>query len=149
MAWNRRQRRSRRRAATPPVVDYTGFDLPKGPNPREIRDGRQKKERSVKDRIRRVVFNRDPGCVVPEDPRWPHSGPHEWAHLEEGTRARTRGKPPEERHTPRLSCRLCQEHHRMYDASQLDLEFLTDDGADGDMAWRVEGELVGSGREDA
>lgn len=85
-------------------------------------------------------------CVVPEDSRWPHDGPDEWAHMEEGTRARTRGKDPEVRHTARLSCRLCRTHHTAYDRGALRPTFLSDDGADGEMVWKYQGKIVGGGR---
>ena len=140
MTWRHKPRGGRKKKS----IDYgDDFAFPKGPSPREIRDGKQKKERGAKIATREVVFRRDPACIVPEDSRWPHSGPDEWAHLEEGKRARTRGRPAEERHTPRLSCRLCRGHHQKYDAGDMTPEFLTKEKADGPIAWRVGGELVG------
>jgi hypothetical protein len=63
-------------------------------------------------------------------------GPSEWAHLEDKRRFKTRGLPPEERHTTRESVMLCQRHHDDYDDRKLTVEFLTERGADGPLAWR-------------
>ncbi len=141
---NRNNRRAGER------IDYQNevFGFPKGETSKARRDREQKHERQVKIEVRRVVFNRDPGCVVPEDPRWPHDGPDEWAHLEDAKRWRTVCQRPEERHTARLSARLCRGHHQGYDdarAGTLALRFLSDRGADGPIEWTVGGELVGGG----
>ncbi len=144
MTWRRRPRGGRRKKES--QVDWSLFDNPKGPTVRELKDAKQKKEKYVAARIRKQVFRRDPACVIPEDPRWPHEGPDEWAHMEEGTRARTRGNPPEIRHTSRLSCRLCRAHHFAYDRGALRPTFLTEDGADGPIEWRHRGDIVGGGR---
>jgi hypothetical protein len=43
---------------------------------------------------------------------------------------------PEARHTTRDSVMLCQRHHDEYDDRKLTVEFLTERGADGPLAWR-------------
>jgi hypothetical protein len=63
-------------------------------------------------------------------------GESQWAHLEDKRRFKTRGLPPEERHTTRESVMLCQRHHDDYDDRKLTVEFLTERGADGPLAWR-------------
>lgn len=42
-------------------------------------------------------------------------GKSEWAHLPGYTRAQTRGKAPEERHTTKGSCMCCKKHHDQLD----------------------------------
>ena len=59
----------------------------------------------------------------------------EWAHLEDKRRFKTRGMAPEERHTTRDSCMLCNRHHPLYDAREITLTFLSELGADGSIAW--------------
>ena len=135
-----RTKRQRRRR------DWSGFKWAPGESGPDRRKRKRKREKEVKSAIRGEVFDRDPSCVVPDDPRWRHDGPDEWAHMEGGTRARTRGRPPEERHTTRLSCRLCRTHHFAYDRGRLRPTFLTERGANGPMEWRFDGELVGGGR---
>jgi len=130
-------------------IDWNGFGFPKGETSLERRNREQKQERAVKTRVRAIIFRRDPACMVPEDPRWPHGGPDEWGHLEEGRRTKTTGQDPEERHTTALGCRICRTHHRMYDGQQrprLSLVFLTEDQADGAIEWYVGEQLVGGGR---
>lgn len=145
--WNRPKGRFRRDdGVSGEGIDYTGLAFPKNESPRDRRDRLQKHEKAVKARIRKTVFRRDAACIVPEDPRWPHDGRDEWAHLEDNKRARTRGRPAEERHTTRGSCRLCQRHHEAYDAGRMRPRFLTDKGADGPIEWRVGGEVIGGGR---
>lgn len=46
-------------------------------------------------------------------------GLSEWAHLGESKRFKTRGKPPEERHTTAGSLMLCAFHHHAYDDGEL------------------------------
>jgi hypothetical protein len=46
-------------------------------------------------------------------------GRSEWAHLGDQKRFKTRGKPPEERHTTAGSLMLCRFHHRAYDTGRL------------------------------
>ena len=127
-------------------IDWSGFAFGKGKTHRASRDERHEDDRAVAATVRAIVFDRDVGCRVPADVRWPHSGVDEWAHMEQGTRARTRGRAPVERHTTRLSCRLCRGHHVLYDQGPLRPRFLTDRGADGPIEWTVEGEVVGGGR---
>lgn len=62
----------------------------------------------------------------------------EWAHLGAKKRARTRGQAPEIRHTTKESLMFCDEHHRRYDGGDIEIEFLTADGADGLLLFRAD-----------
>lgn len=53
-------------------------------------------------------------------------GKSEWAHLGDKKRFKTRGLPPEERHTTAGSLMLCAKHHRMYDTEHT-LHIVGDD----------------------
>ena len=59
----------------------------------------------------------------------------EWAHLEEKRRFKTRGMTPAHRHTTAGSVMLCDVHHHMVDAHELQPFFLSALGADGPIAW--------------
>jgi hypothetical protein len=58
-------------------------------------------------------------------------GPSEWAHMEEKRRSKTRGLPPEERHTVADSLMMCKRHHDAYDTHKFGIEALTSAGAEG------------------
>ena len=49
------------------------------------------------------------------------AGPSEWAHWAEFKRFKTRGLPPEERHTTAGSFKACSRHHGMYDAREFEI----------------------------
>jgi hypothetical protein len=94
--------------------------------------------------VRAACVERDGACRIDFDTWWMRSHDlgacsygSEWAHLEDHRRFKTRGKPAEERHTTRGTCMLCSKHHAMYDIDKsLTVEFMTDRGADGPLAWR-------------
>lgn len=72
---------------------------------------------------------------------WPFGqcdGPSEWAHFDALKRARTRGRPPEERHTTAGSLMLCRRHHDAYDDGDLLIDALTSDGCDGLLRYALE-----------
>ena len=60
-------------------------------------------------------------------------GESEWAHLGDQRRFKTRGQEPEARHTTTGSLMLCTEHHQDYDQHRLEIEPLTESGADGTL----------------
>lgn len=89
--------------------------------------------------VRKIVADRDGACRIgdwennPEDihcdsvtgeggwPGLPCGGLSEWAHLGDKKRFKTRGLPPEERHTPAGSLMLCAQHHDDYDEGRLQI----------------------------
>jgi hypothetical protein len=105
------------------------------PKPEPIQRTKRRKlrvETLVKQKVRARCVERDGDCRLQRTALFgPCSGESEWAHLGEKKRARTRGMPPEQRHTTQGSLMLCTGHHRMYDAGRLGIEPLTPDGADG------------------
>lgn len=110
---------------------------------------RRRKESKIISQVRALVVARDGECRVehwednPDD--WHQDdvntsdecdGPAQWAHFGDKKRYRTRGMPPEERHTPEGSLMLCQKHHDMYDCRRkprLFIEALSDRGAQGPL----------------
>lgn len=63
-------------------------------------------------------------------------GPSEWAHLNEGKRAKTRGMTPEQRHSTAKSLMLCQFHHDHLDGRrqpQIEIDERNYLGADGPL----------------
>jgi hypothetical protein len=61
----------------------------------------------------------------------PCSGPSEWNHYGENRRSNTRGKSAEERHTTAGTMMNCERHHDDIDEHRIDVEDLTERGADG------------------
>jgi hypothetical protein len=102
-------------------------------------------ETKVKRAIRAKCVRRDGYCRLYSAPTIVQAvfgqceGPAEWAHLEDKKRARTRGMPPEVRHTTEGTCMFCRRHHRMYDAGQIVLA-LPVNGANGLMDYKAPGE---------
>lgn len=98
-------------------------------------------------RVRALCVIRDGACRIhdwehnPDD--WHSDDLHpcdafilwsEWAHLGDKKRCKTRGRPPEERHTTADSLMLCSAHHHQYDtAHTLAITPLTERGADGPL----------------
>lgn len=104
------------------------------PEPRKKTKARKgRAEVKVKGLVRAHVEARDGYCRLLGVGPYYCNGPGEWAHLEDKKRARTRGMPPDARHTTDRSAKLCRHHHSAYDAGRIDLEFLTARGADGPM----------------
>lgn len=60
-------------------------------------------------------------------------GPSEWAHLGDKQRFKTRGMPPEVRHTTAGSLMACHKHHADYDAGLIDIQPEGERGADGPL----------------
>ena len=99
---------------------------------------KRRQERAVTQSIRAQCVARDGYCRVSSDGvDFNCSGPSEWAHFGDHTRARTRGQDPEQRHTTAGSLMLCRFHHRQYDAGVLQIFALTTAiGCDGDVRFR-------------
>jgi hypothetical protein len=97
-----------------------------GPTAR-ARAAKRRKDRAVADQIYRIVSLRDGSCRLTSlfsgAINWvgPCEGRAEWAHLHSHRRSKTRGQPPDERHTEAGSVMLCTKHHRDYDAKKFQL----------------------------
>lgn len=101
-----------------------------GPTKR-ARRAKAAKDRRYAKTIREEVAKRDGACRLGDwenNPYDVHSdalegdaceGRSKWAHLGKKKRARTRGLPPEERHTTAGSLMLCTKHHDDYDDGRL------------------------------
>lgn len=64
------------------------------------------------------------------------AGASEWAHWDDKKRFKTRGLPPEERHTTAESLMLCTKHHDQFDGRRfprLAITCTTDRGCDGPL----------------
>ncbi len=69
----------------------------------------------------------------------PCLGPSEWAHFGDKKRFKTRGLPPEERHTVEDSLMMCDGHHDLYDANRLHIEALTERRCEGPLRFELDG----------
>jgi hypothetical protein len=94
-------------------------------------------EAAVIARIRAIVERRDVYCRIGKAlcGIGRCAGALEWAHLGDHRRFKTRGLPPEERHTTRGTLMLCSQHHHDYDQHRLEIEALTEREADGPLAF--------------
>jgi hypothetical protein len=131
------------------TIDYSGLPLAK-PEPRKRVKARNKRHAAkVVQDVRAQVAARDGYCRL----HWLHdgtrralarifgacSGPSEWCHFGKHKRARTRGKPPEERHHTQGSLMLCVFHHDAYDDGKMTIEALTDRECDGLLKFAKDG----------
>lgn len=109
------------------------------PTPRRILKARAKRaESALVPLVREQCVDRDGYCRLAGVARFgPCSGPSQWAHHHEKSRAKTRNMAPEERHDRRWTFMMCQGHHEdglyAYDLNRMDIEMLTERGADGPM----------------
>jgi hypothetical protein len=95
-------------------------------------------EKKVTVDVRAQCVVRDCGCRADYD-CGPCFGPLEWAHLHAKRRSKTRGQPPEVRHTTADSLMLCRRHHARYDGRErprLEIEALSARGADGPLRFK-------------
>lgn len=111
------------------AIDYSVLPLGKGKTRKQLRARRQRQAATVVQSVRAQCVERDGDCRIcdwennPEDwheddldyPDELSVNPSEWAHLNEGTRAKTRGMSAERRHTTAMSLMLCQFHHDRLD----------------------------------
>lgn len=118
---------------------YETCGIPKG-EPRKRTKGRRKRqERAVVQDVRPQVMARDGYCRLSEAARLHPAefgnceGPSEWSHYNAThRRSKTRGKPPEERHTTAGSMSLCRRHSQDYDQNRTDIQVLDEKrGCDG------------------
>lgn len=102
---------------------------PPGPTAR-ARKRKADRDKRYAAKIRADVAERDGLCRLGEWENNPddwHSdavndvcdGGSQWAHFGEKKRFKTRGLPPEERHTMAGSLMLCEKHHDDYDEGRL------------------------------
>ena len=123
-------------------MDTSGLPLKK-PEPRQrVQRRKRRVESTVKQTVRAQCQHRDGDCRLGGYPGHTCGGESEWAHLGKNKRARTRGMPPEVRHTTAGSLMLCTDAHRAYDAGRMTIEALTPDGADGYLLFRVPNVLL-------
>lgn len=111
-----------------------GVAVPKPETRKRVKGRRKRQAAKVVKSVRARCVERDGACRICEWERNPddtHEGdggmdylpypdefaanPSEWAHLNEGTRAKTRGMSAERRHTTAMSLMLCQFHHDRLD----------------------------------
>ena len=91
----------------------------------------------ARERARTVA--RDGHCRLADTPGFgPCHIASEWAHLEGKRRYKTRGLPPEQRHSTAWSAMLCKWHHDAYDAHDIECEAVTSRGANGPLRWSRE-----------
>lgn len=107
---------------------------PAGPTAR-ARRAKAAKDKRVAAKVRAVVAERDGYCRLSErDDCFGCDGVSEWAHMHEERRSKTRGLPPDQRHTTQGSLMLCKRHHDRYDGRsrpRLIITALSNNGADG------------------
>lgn len=112
---------------------------------KQVRAKRKRTEAAVIKAVRAACVERDGYCRV-----WPsrvHSdlataGESEWAHMPSHRRSKTLGMAPEERHSTAWTLMLCARHHDALDGRtlpKLEIEPLTDRGADGPMRFTYKG----------
>jgi hypothetical protein len=114
--------------------------LPFSPQPKpelrkRIKGRNDRIEAKVEQQVQALVAARDGECRLQGQGFGVCGGASEWAHLEDKRRAKTRGMPPEVRHTTADTAMLCTIHHRRYDASELGAKYLTPEKADSRMSW--------------
>jgi hypothetical protein len=88
------------------------------PEPRTLAKARHQRHAcTVTKSVRSRCVERDGYCLYAkyEDSTLDCQGPSQWCHSDALKRFRTRGLPPEVRHTTRDSFIACQRHHDMYD----------------------------------
>ena len=104
----------------------------------------RRQERKLIDSVRAQCVDRDGTCRVGRNLTLGFLGPcgghPEWAHIGDFRRFKTRRMDPTFRHQSAHSAMLCGAHHDLYDAHVFDIQELTDQGADGPLAF-VKGEL--------
>jgi hypothetical protein len=108
---------------------------PKPPSHKRVKAKRDRLEAKIKKAVRAQTVERDGHCFIfsrlPAGLRallGPCAGSSEWAHIGEHRRFKTRGLPPEERHTTAGTAQMCEKHHDAYDAHEFDIETFGGDG---------------------
>jgi hypothetical protein len=114
---------------------------PKGQTRADKKGKLDYRERQIIDRNRAKCVRRDgdTGCRIGH---WGDSaealfgecyGKSEWNHFDK--RSLTMNEPPEDRHSSAITGMLCGTHHDLVDDHKIKFEYLTEDGADGVMAF--------------
>ena len=112
---------------------------------KQVKAKARRTEAAVKKAVRAACVERDGRCRVNScrlTGAYMADGVSEWAHLHVKRRSKTRGLPPEERHTTAGSLILRREFHDAYDGRtrpRLIIEPLTDRGADGPLKFTYGG----------
>ena len=135
--------------SSPPRLASGCPDLafPKGQTRAERKGSLGYRERQIIERNRAHCERRDGDCRIGY---WGDTaialfgecfGTPEWNHFRR--RSKSRGEPPEVRHSVEITGMLCGRHHDMVDEHEIDFDYLTEKRADGPMKFRNEiGELV-------
>jgi len=124
--------------------------LVKGKTRKQIKARRDRAEARVKKSVRQLCVDRDGYCRLSSEAWENHpddwhddalndtcDGPAQWAHLHSHRRSQTRGQTATRRHTTFGSLMLCVEHHQQYDAHQLQILIVGNDGCDGSLEFRA------------
>lgn len=120
-------------------MDYSGLPLRK-PEPRKREKARlRRRAKRVIETVRPQVVARDGYCRARDIGMGACRGASEWAHFGDHRRARTRGKPPEERHTTAGSLMFCVGHHDDYDEGRMAVAATTDRECDGPLRFEKDG----------
>jgi hypothetical protein len=118
---------------------FEGLAIPKGPTRAELKGKLDYREKQIIQRNRAKCERRDGFCRIGH---WGDLaielfgecyGKSEWNHFDK--RSLTRNEDPEDRHSTTCTGMLCASHHRMVDAHDIKFEYLTEEGADGPMAF--------------
>lgn len=124
--------------STGSASSFQGLANPKPLPHRRTKERRKRHESKVVKQVRPQVVARDGYCRLSEAARLhPENfgeceGPSEWSHYNAThRRSKTRGQPPEVRHTTAGSMMLCRQHSQDYDQNRIDIETQTDRGCDG------------------
>jgi len=114
--------------STGSASSFQGLANPKPLPHRRTKGRRKRREAKVVKAVRPQVVARDGYCRLSEAARLHPdefgecSGPSEWSHYNAThRRSKTRGQPPEERHTTAGSMMLCRKHSHDYDQNRTDI----------------------------
>ncbi len=120
-------------------MDYSKLPLAKPEPHKRVKARKKRQEQKVIQEVRPQCVARDGYCRVYNKRMGECSGESQWAHYGPYKRARTRGKPPEERHTTAGSLMLCVGHHDDYDEERMKIEALTDRECNGPLKFEKDG----------
>jgi hypothetical protein len=128
------------------AIDTSMLRFTKGRTRKSLKGSKRRLEAARVQLVRAICVERDGDCRLRQDGRLtnyadqliPHicSGETEWAHFGAKKRSKTRGLPPEVRHTTEDSLMLCTGAHTAYDHQQMFIEPLTDRGCNGPLRFR-------------
>ena len=118
-------------------MDTSALPFSKGKSRARLKARRDRDESAIKRSVRAEVVERDGYCRLADT--WTFGrcgGASEWAHWGQSKRCKTRGLPPEVRHTSFGTLMLCRLHHQGpqgYDSHGFEIEAMTAHGADGPL----------------